>query len=158
MPAECINIGGEQHKQSLIAIGNSMKSIASICGYCGCGCGIRYSVSDQGAILSVSPMENHPVNKGKLCAKGWTGHHFVDHKDRLTSPLLRGEDGNFNPISWDEAFSLMAGQFSDIKSKHGRGSIVTFSSARCTNEENYLLARLTRTAFDSPHIDHCARL
>lgn len=135
-----------------------MKNITTICGYCGCGCGIRYTVSDQGAILSASPVPHHPVNGGKLCAKGWTGHNFVYSKDRLTTPLLRDEKGDFAPISWDRAFAIMAERFTETKKRHGSGSIVTFSSARCTNEENYLMARLTRAAFDSPHIDHCARL
>lgn len=135
-----------------------MKSITTICGYCGCGCGIRYTVADNGAILSVSPLPHHPVGKGKLCAKGWTGHNFVHHQDRLTTPLLRNETGGFSPISWDEAIALMTDRFTAIKEQAGPGSLATFSSARCTNEENYLLGRLTRTAFNSPHIDHCARL
>ena len=134
-----------------------MKTTVTICGYCGCGCNIRY-LTDKGGILSAFPVEDHPVNMGKLCAKGWNGHHFVRHPDRLTTPLIRDLHGKLMPASWDKALALVHGRLQEIKDCHGPEQVGVFSSARCTNEENYLLTRYARSALQTPNIDHCARL
>ena len=127
------------------------------CGYCGCGCNLYYVV-ENGEIVSVAPKADHPVSLGKLCVKGWTGHGFVRHPDRLAGPLVRNAKGDLAPAPWDEAISLVTARFREIAGESGPESLGVLSSARCTNEENYLAARLARAALGTPNIDHCARL
>ena len=117
-----------------------------------------YYVEQNGEIVSVLPKADHPVSRGKLCVKGWTGHGFVRHPDRLAQPSIRDANGNLRPVSWDEAISYATARLREIAEKYGAESIGVLSSARCTNEENYLLARLARAAIGTPNIDHCARL
>ncbi len=133
-----------------------MKKILTTCGYCGCGCNF-YAHVQQERIVAVTPKADHPVNGGMLCAKGWLGHDFASHPKRLRAPLLRQEDGSFQEVSWKKALSFVAEKLRAVRAKNP-SSFALFSSARCTNEENYLAAKFCRSVMGSPHIDHCARL
>ena len=133
-----------------------MPDIATICCYCGCGCGLYLHVSGN-RITGVSPSRNHPVSRGNLCAKGWQAHEFVHSADRLTRPLIR-KNGSLQPASWQEALQLVASRFSQIIKDHSPDAIGVLSSAKCTNEENYLLQKFTRAVIGTNNIDHCARL
>lgn len=133
-----------------------MEKVATICPYCGCGCGLYLHV-EENSIVGVSPMKHHPVNKGSLCVKGWNCFEFVQHPERLRYPLVK-ENGAFRKTSWDEAISLVAGRFSEIKEKYGPDSIALLSSAKCTNEENFALMKFARAVIGTNNIDHCARL
>ena len=115
-------------------------------------------VRSWGRVTGVLPKPDHPVSQGMLCSKGWQGHGFVRHPDRLDQPLIRHEDGTLRPASWNEAYRAIAEQFRSLTRVHGPDCFATLSSARCTNEENYLVAKLTRAVIGSPNIDHCARL
>ncbi len=132
------------------------KRVLTTCGYCGCGCNFYAYVQDE-RIVSVSPKADHPVNKGMLCAKGWLGHDFASHAQRLRMPLLRQENGSLQEVSWEKALAFVTEKLSAIRAENPR-AFALFSSARCTNEENYLAAKLCRAVMGSPHIDHCARL
>jgi predicted molibdopterin-dependent oxidoreductase YjgC len=132
------------------------KNIQTICPYCGCGCAINLEVVD-GEITGVLPVSDHPVSQGGLCIKGWNAHTFVQHPDRLKSPLIR-ENGSFREASWDEAIGLVAEKLGRIKSESGSDSIGVLASAKCTNEENYLIQKFARTVIGTNNIDHCARL
>ena len=134
-----------------------MKSVLTTCGYCGCGCNLYYRVKD-GAIAGVAPKNDHPVSLGKLCAKGWQGYGFARHADRLQTPLIRNAHGGFDAVSWEQAISYTAQKLQEITGTYGGSAFGALSSARCTNEENYLFTKLTRAVLKSPHIDHCARL
>lgn len=134
-----------------------MNKVLTTCGYCGCGCNL-YLSADETGIIGVHPNPKHPVSRGMLCSKGWQGHGFVRHPDRLTHPLLRREDGSFEPVSWEEAYAAVTKGLCDSIKRHGASSFAMLSSARCTNEENYLATKLTRAILGSPNIDHCARL
>ena len=118
-----------------------IRHTATTCPYCGCGCGLTLETA-EGRIQRSVPTPDSPVNRGKLCVKGWNVHEFIQHPDRLKTPLLRTEQG------WQ---SLDCDQY-------GPDSIGVLTSARCTNEENYLLQKLTRCALGTNNIDHCARL
>lgn len=133
-----------------------MQKISTICPYCGCGCGLYLHVED-GLITGVSPNRRHPVNKGALCVKGWNCHEFVQHPDRLRYPLVR-DSGVFRRVSWDEAFALIAARLVEIKSRYGPDSIGILGSAKCTNEENFLLMKFARAVIGTNNVDHCARL
>jgi predicted molibdopterin-dependent oxidoreductase YjgC len=134
-----------------------VKKVLTTCGYCGCGCNFYLNIN-KGEIVGVTPKFDHPVSKGKLCIKGWQGFGFVRHRDRLKKPLIRNAAGEFEEVSWEEAYKYVVNKLSNIKEKHGGNSIGFLSSARCTNEENYLLVKLARAVLDSNNIDHCARL
>jgi predicted molibdopterin-dependent oxidoreductase YjgC len=103
------------------------------------------------------PSKTSPTNKGRLCIKGWNVHEFVQHPDRLKTPLIR-ESGSFREASWDEALGYAAGELRRIRDKYGPDSIGFLTSARCTNEENYILQKFARTAIGTNNVDHCARL
>src|SRR6185369_9286712 len=133
-----------------------MKRTLTVCPYCGCGCAF-YLVSDNGRLVGVEPSTTHPVSRGGLCVKGWNAFAFVHHPDRLTTPLVR-RDGVLQPASWDEALDLVAGRLREVQEKHGADAVMFASSAKATNEENYLLMKLARCVFGTNNIDHCARL
>lgn len=84
-------------------------------------------------------------------------HHFVNHPDRLTQPLVR-RNGKMEPASWDEALDLVVGKLKEIQAEHGNDSVAFFSSAKTTDEENYLMMKLARAVFKTNNVDHCARL
>jgi predicted molibdopterin-dependent oxidoreductase YjgC len=132
------------------------KNVLTVCPYCGAGCGLYIQVLD-GEIVGVLPAKEHPVSRGKLCIKGWNATAFVNHPDRLKKPLIR-EGGSFREASWDEALSLIAEKLLQIRDTYGPQAIGFFSSAKCTNEENYLLQKLARSFFKTNNVDHCARL
>ncbi len=133
-----------------------MRQVMSVCCYCGCGCGLYLQVEDE-RVVGVMPSRNHPVSRNNLCAKGWHVHEFIHHPDRLTTPLVR-RGGGLRPASWDEALDRAAEGLAGVKERYGPDVIGVLSSAKCTNEENFLLQKFTRAVLGTNNIDHCARL
>jgi predicted molibdopterin-dependent oxidoreductase YjgC len=132
------------------------QNILTTCVYCGSGCKLYLEVLDD-EIVGVLPDKEHPIAQGRLCIKGWNVASFVNHPDRLKTPLIREGDG-FREASWDEALSLVAEKLTSIRDESGSDSIGIFTSAKCTNEENYLLQKLARAVIKTNNVDHCARL
>jgi len=132
------------------------KTIQSTCPYCGCGCGIYLEVID-GHLVGTMPVLNHPISKGSLCIKGWAAHEFVESEDRLRRPLWK-RGANLEPTDWDSALYSVADRLTAIKQQYGPDSIGFLSSAKCTNEENYVLMKFARAVVGTNNIDHCARL
>jgi formate dehydrogenase major subunit len=132
------------------------RNVLTICPYCGVGCGINLEVLD-GRVIGVLPSKTHPVSEGGLCIKGWNAHAFVHHQDRLRTPLIH-EGNGFREATWDEALSLVAERLRATKATHGPDAIGVLASAKCTNEENYLLQKFTRAVIGTNNVDHCARL
>lgn len=116
-----------------------------------------YLVSDNGRLVGVEPSTTHPASRGALCVKGWNAFAFVHHPDRLTTPLIR-RNGTLQPASWDKALALLVERVRRIQEMHGADAVMFASSAKATNEENYLLMKLARAVFGTNNIDHCARL
>jgi predicted molibdopterin-dependent oxidoreductase YjgC len=134
------------------------KNVQTTCIYCGCGCGLYLEVLD-GKVVGTLPVKEHPISEGKLCIKGWNAHDFVYHPERLTSPLIRDhKGGELREASWEEALDLVASRLSLIAEKDGPDAIGFLASAKCTNEENYLLQKLARGVIGTNNVDHCARL
>ncbi len=143
--------------------------VKTVCPYCGVGCSIYLGVRGN-EIVEVKGDKESPVNKGGLCVKGRFGFDFVSHPDRLTTPLIRKEgwskdvevNGNFKDIfreaTWDEAIDLVADRLLRIKAEHGPDSLGVLSSAKFTNEENYLVQKFARAVIGTNNVDHCARL
>ena len=132
------------------------RTVLTTCTYCGCGCGFYLEVLD-GQIIDTIPCKTNPINEGKLCIKGWNVHEFIQSPNRLTSPLIR-KSGGLVEVSWDEALDYTASRLKEIKGSDGGDSIAFLSSAKVTNEENYLLQKFARAAVGSNSVDHCARL
>ena len=132
------------------------RTVLTTCTYCGCGCGFYLEVLD-GQIIDTIPCKTSPVNEGKLCIKGWNVHEFVQSPNRLTTPLVR-KNGDLVAVSWDEAVEYTASKLREIRTANGSDSIAFLSSAKVTNEENYLLQKFARAAVGTNSVDHCARL
>ncbi len=126
--------------------------VKSVCPYCGCGCGVYLGVRGN-RIVSVRGDPDSRASNGNLCVKGRFGYEFVNHPDRLTSPLIK-KNGEFVEASWDEALTLVAERFSQYKGDR----FATISSAKCTNEDNYIIQKFTRAVMGTNNLDHCARL
>jgi predicted molibdopterin-dependent oxidoreductase YjgC len=132
------------------------RTVITTCPYCAVGCGMVLEVL-QGRIVRTLPSKTSPTSKGRLCIKGWNVHEFVQHPDRLKTPLIR-DNARFREVSWDEALGYAAGELRRIRDTHGPDSIGFLTSARCTNEENYLLQKFARAVIGTNNVDHCARL
>ena len=143
-----------------------VKEVDTVCSYCGTGCNLTLHVKNN-TILRVTSKED-TWNEGWLCVKGRFGYEFVNSPDRLTKPLIRiapkdqsptpNPQSLFKEVSWDEALSHVTSKLNDIKAKHGPDAIGGLSSARCTNEENYIFQKLIRAGVGTNNVDHCARL
>ncbi len=129
-----------------------IKYVSTTCPYCGTGCGFNLVVRN-GKVFDVAHWQRAPVNGGKLCPKGRYAHEFINSPDRLTKPLIK-KDGTFVEATWDEAYDLIAEKFGSYKPDE----MACLSSARASNEENYLMQKFARVALKTPHVDHCARL
>ena len=145
------------------------REVKSVCPYCGVGCQISFKVKDD-KVKYVDGIEG-PANENRLCVKGRFGFDYVDHKDRLTKPLIRREDAppkglnvdpsnpwtHFREASWDEALDAAAGGLARLREQDGR-AVSGFGSAKCSNEEAYLFQKLIRQGFGHNNVDHCTRL
>jgi len=170
-----------------LARAHQVKKVTTTCAYCGVGCQFDVLVKDN-KVIGVSSNPNAPVNGMALCVKGRYGYDYIHHPDRLTKPrvrryLLEGKSKketrdqrlvNSKPVSshlreasdpwewietdWETALNLTANKFRETRDTHGADRIGIFTSAKCLNEENYLMNKLARQVIGTNNIDHCARL
>ena len=131
------------------------KTVKTTCPYCGVGCQINVS-SINNKIVKIDGADSLP-NWGSTCIKGRFGLDFANHPDRLKKPLIRKE-GKLVEVDWNEAFTYASEKLKSIKEKYGSDSIGGLSSARCTNEDNYLFQKFLRGVIGTNNVDHCARL
>ncbi len=131
------------------------KKVRTTCSYCGVGCQMDLLVKDN-KVVEVQPVDG-PANQGLLCVKGKFGYRFIDHPDRLKTPLIK-KYGEFVEATWDEAYDLITSKIREIKGANGANAFGVFTSARCTSEENYLMQKLFRAVIGTNNVDHCARL
>jgi predicted molibdopterin-dependent oxidoreductase YjgC len=132
------------------------KKIQTTCSYCGVGCQLYLHVKDD-RIVKVTGVEDAPPNFGSLCVKGRFGYDFVQDPERLKTPLIR-RNGKLEEASWDEALEFISQKLQSIKNTSGPDNIGLLSSARITNEENYLAQKFARAVLGTNNVDHCARL
>ncbi|MFK4189967.1 formate dehydrogenase subunit alpha [Streptomyces sparsogenes] len=126
------------------------------CGYCGVGCALDVVTSD-GEVTAVLPARDGPVNQGHACVKGRFAHGYLTSPERLTRPLLR-RDGRLEPASWDQAIGEVARGLRAAVAAGGADAVATISSARATNEENYLVQKFMRVVIGTNNVDNCSRL
>ncbi len=128
----------------------------TVCTYCGVGCNLE--VSHRGdKVISIRAPYDAAVNGGHTCLKGRYAFKFYDHPDRLTDPLIK-RNGQFEKVSWDEAYNYITDKLNHYKNTTGPDSIAGISSSRCTNEENYLMQKFFRAVLHTNNIDGCARI
>jgi formate dehydrogenase alpha subunit len=108
-------------------------------------------------IVGSYPSKNHPVSKGALCVKGWNAYEFINKLDRLKVPLIKS-NGGFKEVGWARALGTVSKRLLEIKEKYGADALGFLSSAKATNEENFLMMKLARAVFKTNNVDHCARL
>ena len=147
------------------------KTVDSVCPYCGVGCQLTYNVKNN-KILFVQGKDG-PANSSRLCVKGRYGFDYVQHKHRLTKPLIRKKGAPkhkdftvdpekwhevFREATWEEALDFAAKGLRDVRDTYGKRALAGFGSAKGTNEEAYLFQKLVRTGFGSNNVDHCTRL
>lgn len=158
--------GALSHKMS-INVGQPDKKVTTTCTYCGVGCQFDLNIKNN-RIIGVTSNPKAPVNGMALCVKGRYGYDFVHHPDRLTRPKVRKYllDGVSRPhnrgewveVDWDTALNIVADKLRFIRDTYGPESIGFLASAKCLNEENYLMNKLARQVIGTNSIDHCARL
>ncbi|MCP5038741.1 MAG: formate dehydrogenase subunit alpha [Rhodobacteraceae bacterium] len=138
---------------------NLRQKTTTTCCYCGVGCAIEIE-TENGKMVAVNPSFDSEANTGNLCVKGRFGMDFLHHPDRLTTPLMRkgGKQSPLEQVSWDEAIAFTAKRLNEVKAEHGAHKLGGLTSARATNEENYVFQKMVRCAFGTNNIDHCARL
>ena len=115
-----------------------------------------FAPDDRGESPFASPPPETTLNDGNLCVKGRFAYDFIDHEDRLTTPLVRREDGNLHPASWDEALTVAAEGLMGVAERHGGEGVGFISSSRCTGEENYLMQKLARAVYKTHNVHSCA--
>jgi len=132
------------------------RKVRTTCAYCGVGCQLYLHVKDN-QVVKITGVEDVAPNFGSLCVKGRFGFDFIHSPDRVKTPLIK-EDGSFREATWDEVLDLVARKLGDIKAEHGPDSIGMLTSARITNEENYIAQKFARAVIGTNNVDHCARL
>ncbi|MBL0037251.1 MAG: formate dehydrogenase subunit alpha [Flavobacteriales bacterium] len=162
--SDCVSCGACAQACPTSAITDVFKSketvadttVRSVCTYCGVGCNLEVKVKDEKVVAIRSPYDAE-ANQGHTCLKGRYAFHFYDHPERLRTPLIR-KDGELVPATWDEAYTYIVDRFADIVAQHGPDAIAGVSSARCPNEENYLMQKFFRVQAGTNNIDSCARV
>ncbi len=129
--------------------------VRTTCPLCGPGCNFDLNVKN-GRFIGVTTAEDAPVNGEALCVKGRFHTDMIHNPDRLTTPLIR-RNGELEPATWDEALDLVAARLTDIRDRYGSDAFGALSSARCTNEDNWLMQKFVRAVMRTNNLDHCAR-
>jgi formate dehydrogenase major subunit/formate dehydrogenase alpha subunit len=163
--------GALDNKMSMDA-GLPDKKVMTTCTYCGVGCQFDLNVKDN-KIIRVTSNPNAPVNGMHLCVKGRYGYDFVHHPDRLTKPLvrryllegtnnqkseIRNQKSDWVEVDWDTALNITAKKLAQARDNFGADAVGVLASAKCLNEENYLMNKFARQVIGTNGIDHCARL
>ena len=162
--SSCVSCGACAHTCPTDAISDIFKSksadvdkkVRTTCSYCGVGCNLEASIKDN-KVVSIDTPKETKVNAGHTCVKGRYAFGFYDHPDRLRTPLIK-RNGKFEKASWDEAYEFIKNELNRIIKDHGPDAIAGISSARCTNEENYLFQKMIRAVVGTNSVDCCARI
>jgi NADH-quinone oxidoreductase subunit G len=134
-----------------------MNHVATVCTHCGDGCkttlGVR-STSDGSEIVRGDNRDKSGINGDFLCNKGRYAFDFANHKDRITTPLVRQPNGELKSVSWEAAFEHAGKKLRELRDQRGGKSIGVIGGNRLTNEEAYLLQKFARTILGTNNIDH----
>ncbi|MCB1338801.1 MAG: molybdopterin-dependent oxidoreductase, partial [Maritimibacter sp.] len=145
-------------EKSVIELGTPTRSVTTTCAYCGVGCSFHAEMNGD-VLVRMVPAKQGKANRGHSCVKGRFAWGYANHKDRILNPMIRETiDQPWREVSWDEALGFAAARLKAIQERHGRRSVGVITSSRCTNEETYLVQKLTRAVFMNNNTDTCARV
>ena len=164
--SECVSCGAcvqacptaTLREKSVIEIGQPEHSVVTTCAYCGVGCSFKAEMRGD-ELVRMMPYKDGKANRGHSCVKGRFAWGYATHKDRILNPMVRDKITDpWREVSWEEAFSHIAGEFRRIQYQYGKGAIGGITSSRCTNEETFLVQKLIRQGFGNNNVDTCARV
>jgi formate dehydrogenase major subunit len=145
-------------EKSVIELGTPTRSVVTTCAYCGVGCSFKAELNGDELVRMV-PYKHGKANRGHSCVKGRFAWGYANHAERILNPMIRDTINDpWREVSWDEAMSFAATRLKGIQERHGRKSVGVITSSRCTNEETYLVQKLTRAVFQNNNTDTCARV
>ena len=138
-----------------------LEKVRTTCNFCGVGCQLdlnvdRDPVQGDRVVKVTSPEPGTTTNDGNLCVKGRFAYDFIHHEERLTTPLVRGADGELHKASWEHALQVAAAGLRGVQERHGADALAFVSSSRCTMEENYLVQKLSRVVFGTNNVHQCS--
>src|SRR5690349_8438169 len=135
--------------------GMTGNGVATHCPYCAFQCGIE--VSGDADRPTIAGDATFPVNRGRLCVKGYTAGETLSHSERLLAPLVRNARGVLARASWEEALARLAGGVRAAQRRHGPDAVGVYGSGALTNEKAYLLGKFARVALRTRNIDYNGR-
>ncbi|MHC8508920.1 MAG: nitrate reductase catalytic subunit NapA [Rhodospirillales bacterium] len=159
-----VGVGDPAEASNLVTDGGQtgLKWSKAACRFCGTGCSVMVAVKEDRVVATHGDIKS-PVNRGLNCVKGYFLSKIMYGEDRLTTPLLRkkngryAKDGEFTPVSWDEAFDVMADKFKQALKTTGPSAVGMFGSGQWTVWEGYAASKLYKAGFRSNNIDPNAR-
>ncbi|MDO5666370.1 MAG: formate dehydrogenase subunit alpha [Alcaligenaceae bacterium] len=166
LESDCVSCGacvndcptGALIENTVIAKGQPTHAVVTTCAYCGVGCGLKAELKGE-EIIRMTPWKDGKANEGHACVKGRFAWGYVDHPDRITTPMIRSNINEaWRQVSWEEAINYAAAEIKRIQSKYGIDAVGGITSSRCTNEESYLVQKLVRAGFGNNNVDTCARV
>ncbi|MFZ5710486.1 MAG: formate dehydrogenase subunit alpha [Pseudomonadota bacterium] len=164
--SECVSCGAcvqacptaTLQEKSVIEIGTPNRSVITTCAYCGVGCSFKAELRGD-ELVRMTPYKHGKANRGHSCVKGRFAWGYAQHQDRILKPMIRDTISDpWREVTWDEALAFAATRLRAIQARHGKDSIGVITSSRCTNEETYLVQKLTRAVFLNNNTDTCARV
>ena len=145
-------------EKSVIELGTPERSVVTTCAYCGVGCSFKAELQGDQLVRMV-PWKDGKANRGHSCVKGRFAYGYAAHRDRILSPMIRDRiEDPWREVSWDEALRFAADRMRGVQQTYGAKSVGVITSSRCTNEEAYLVQKLTRAVFGNNNTDTCARV
>ena len=147
---------GDRKAMRAESLPGKLKKTRSVCPYCGVGCQVDL-LSKEDKLVGIQPAMDGPANEGALCIKGQFAFDFVQHDDRLTKPLVRGDDGELHEVDWNTALDHAAEGFRKVLKEHGRHAMYGVASGRAPNEAAYTMQKFIRAGFGTNQIDNCSR-
>ncbi|MGV0821132.1 formate dehydrogenase subunit alpha [Martelella sp. AMO21009] len=164
--SECVSCGAcvqacptaTLQEKSIYDIGQPEHSVVTTCAYCGVGCSFKAEMRGEELVRMV-PYKDGKANHGHSCVKGRFAYGYASHKDRVLKPMIRESITDpWREVSWEEALGFAASRLRRLQANYGQDSIGVITSSRCTNEETYLVQKLTRAVFGNNNTDTCARV
>ena len=147
---------GDRKAMRAESLPGKLEKTRSVCPYCGVGCQVDL-LSKEDRLVGIQPAMDGPANEGALCIKGQFAFDFVQHDDRLTKPLVRGDDGELHEVDWNTALDRAAEGFRKVLEEHGRYAVYGIASGRAPNEAAYTMQKFIRAGFGTNQIDNCSR-
>ena len=145
-------------EKSVAELGTPDRSVVTTCAYCGVGCSFKAELNGDELVRMV-PWKHGKANRGHSCVKGRFAYGYASHPDRILKPMIRERiEDPWREVDWDEALDFAAARLTRIRQQHGRKALGVITSSRCTNEETFLVQKLTRAVFMNNNTDTCARV